>query len=334
MQSTANRLAVGPLSPEIVEVTYEYSHSTGVPLMFCVSRNQIDYDSGYTGWRTKTFMKYLDTIAVANPNARVRVCRDHCGPGFNGHYDMDSVFTTLRTDIECGFDLEHIDLSRLQESKKEIQRRSILAVLYCRRLRSGIGIELGTDDVGKPIVPSVKELERQLVAVREVLPVDFYVVSTGTWVLEDTQLGRLYPSSRTLRSVLNDNGLRLKEHNADYMEGDVLKRHASSVDAMNICPELGVVQTRAVLSLCAHHNIPTDAFRTEVCEGGSWKKWDYSTLQSSPSRQVEIAGHYHYDTKVGRALLGRLWEKDGARNTVKSHISKVIHRYAQVLYGA
>ena len=54
-------------------------------------------------------MKFVDEMRNQNPNAQVKICRDHCGPGFNGNYDISDTYATIEDDIKRGFDLIHVD---------------------------------------------------------------------------------------------------------------------------------------------------------------------------------------------------------------------------------
>ena len=41
------KFAFGPMSSEIIQAIYQYSHDNSVELMLIASKNQIDYDGGY-----------------------------------------------------------------------------------------------------------------------------------------------------------------------------------------------------------------------------------------------------------------------------------------------
>ena len=105
-----SNLACGPMSKEIIEAVFRYSHKFGKQLMLICSRNQVDRDSGYI-FTTSQYAEYLEKMRRIYPQSDVVVCRDHCGPGFGGVDDsLESVKTTIHCDLEHGFDLIHIDL--------------------------------------------------------------------------------------------------------------------------------------------------------------------------------------------------------------------------------
>src|SRR3989338_1438190 len=103
-------LAIGPMSSESVEAVFRYSHFHRKQLMLISSKNQIDWGGGYVNnWTTKKYMDYVGQMKKSYPQADVLICRDHCGPGFNGSHDLRGVYKTIEDDIENGFDLIHMD---------------------------------------------------------------------------------------------------------------------------------------------------------------------------------------------------------------------------------
>ena len=71
------------MSQEAIEAVFSYSSAYAYPLMLIASRNQIDWDRGYV-LRTAEFGDYVCDLGRRYPLADVKVCRDHCGPGFRG----------------------------------------------------------------------------------------------------------------------------------------------------------------------------------------------------------------------------------------------------------
>ena len=62
-------------------------------------------------------------------NAKVKICRDHCGPGFNGKQNINDVYKTIDSDIENDFDLIHVDFSKAKKNYKQILKLSKEAIL-------------------------------------------------------------------------------------------------------------------------------------------------------------------------------------------------------------
>ena len=58
-----SNLAIGPMSAEIIEAIFRFSHYKRKELMIIASKNQIDYNRGYVNnWTTKEFMNFIISI--------------------------------------------------------------------------------------------------------------------------------------------------------------------------------------------------------------------------------------------------------------------------------
>ena len=113
--------------------------------MLIASKNQIDYSGGYVnGWTTS---KYSNNLSELNkyPYSNVVSCRDHCGPGFNGNFDIKDTYNTIESDIENNFDLIHIDFCHYKGDNNERLLES-KAIELCHKLNKDILIEIGTDE--------------------------------------------------------------------------------------------------------------------------------------------------------------------------------------------
>src|SRR3989338_2281881 len=111
-----SNLGIGPLSSEIIEAVFRHSNYQRTELMLIASKNQIDHSGGYVNsWTTSQYANFIRNMNEKYKFSSVKVCRDHCGPGFNGHKD-----------------------ERFNESKKAIER--------CLSLNPKILLEVGTDE--------------------------------------------------------------------------------------------------------------------------------------------------------------------------------------------
>ncbi|KKW39010.1 MAG: hypothetical protein UY85_C0017G0012 [Candidatus Peribacteria bacterium GW2011_GWB1_54_5] len=270
-------LAVGPMSPEIVEAVFYYSNFYREPLMLIASKNQVDYVGGYVnGWTTKEYMQFIDEMRQLYPFSEIKICRDHCGPGFNGKYDLLDVYKTIEEDIKMGFDLMHIDFCKHKGSNAEKLIEAKKAVLHCLKLKPNIELEIGTDENRGTnySLPNIKEWEREIDFFQEFCKPTYYVVQTGSLVMEIGQAGNFNkPFTTKVSKILKSKGLKLKEHNADYLTREELREREKLIDAMNIAPQLGVVQTKTVLNRCLMYGIRFDDFIEEAYRGGKWQKW-------------------------------------------------------------
>ena len=141
------KLALGPMSSEVIEAAFRFSHFHRKQLMLIASKNQIDYSGGYVNnWTTKQYVNFIKEMKNKYQNSDIKICRDHCGPGFNGKHELKDVYNTIKADIENNFDLIHIDFCMHKGEKEEKLNEAKKAIQYCLELNPNIGLELGTDE--------------------------------------------------------------------------------------------------------------------------------------------------------------------------------------------
>ena len=297
-----SKLGVGPLSPEIIEGVYRYSEQSQRQMMLIASLNQVNAIRGYVcGWSTPAFKQYCVKMSRRYPRADVLLCRDHCGPFFMGETDlsMRTVYDNLRADCAADFDLIHIDMCHLSNDLDKVLRYTIGAAKYCLAvINRNVRLEIGTDAIGG--VTDFQQLQRTLESLCDIPRIEFFVVNTGSLVREFNQVGT-FDADNTKRctDLLHEHGIKAKEHNADYLTpAEIQLRADCGIDAMNIAPQLGVVQTGVLLdrvNQCANMVESARAFTNwahEIYDAGNWKKW--TERADDILHCVQCGGHYHF----------------------------------------
>lgn len=301
--------------------------------MLIASKNQVDYAGGYVnGWTTKEYMKFVGEMRKKYPTAKVKVCRDHCGPGFNGNYDLKDVYKTIDADIKEGFDLIHIDFCKHKGSAEEKLKESKKAILYCLKKNPKIELEIGTDENQGTnySLPNLKEWEREIDFFKTFCKPTYYVVQTGSLVMEIGQVGNFNKDFvAKVSKLLRSKGLKLKEHNADYLSKEDIKERTGLVDAMNNAPQFGVVQTATMIQRALIYGIRLDDFIEEVYKGGKWKKWLKDNTAENKMLCVLIAGHYHFTSKVYKDIMRELNEREDIKEVILNNIVKIISHYVE-----
>ena len=313
------------MSPEAIRAICNYTHDTKRPLMIIASRNQVDAESGYV-MTTPELRRLLDTL----PTDYVWMCRDHCGPYFlDSEKDLslkaavEATKKTIAYDIEQGFDLIHIDTSRVDDTYDIAEE----LFKFASDLNPNIRFEFGTEENVGVAAGAIKY--REDVAFAKNMPnLEFVVAQTGSLCHEDHQAGTFeIDTVRDLVRVANDNGVKLKEHNADYLSADEIRlRRAAGVHAMNIAPQLGVVQTKLLKELClqrAGDNLWND-FSKVVLASGRWRKWTDSDLDE---QKVIVAGHYCFNTPEYRAILEALSQHTNWEEEIQSALWYIFDQY-------
>lgn len=332
-----SKLACGPMSQEIIEAIFKYSHRFNKQLMLIASLNQVNSQSGYV-FTTPKYVEYINKMRHKYPQANVLICRDHCGPKFNETINtLQKIKENIHCDLKCGFDMIHIDMchevswsrgfnEKLQHTKNLMQ--------FALNIKPDIMFEIGTDentgiiddDDEDKIICGVQECKKITTPV-------FYVVQTGSLIKENYNTGKFHRyNTGRIRYIINQYGVKLKEHNADYLNKEQLQERMDSVDAVNIAPQLGVVQTSHVLSQALIYGIDTKPFINEVVNGKKWEKWMCITPHEiyPPGNQqlyTLIAGHYHFNGPAYQNIIAQLSREMGIRESITDQITKVIEHY-------
>lgn len=321
------------MSSEIIEAIFRASSYLRKELIVMASKNQIDYNRGYVNnWNTSEFMKFIKEMRKKYPDANVRICRDHCGPGFNGIFDLEDTYNTIRSDIENGFDLIHIDFCHFEGTREEKLEESKKAIEHCLSLNPNILLEVGTDEnLGTNFgTMNLKEIEREIDFFIQFCKPEFYVVQTGSLIKELNQVGNFNRDFvERISKILKSKGIKLKEHNADYLSKEDINFREGVVDTMNIAPQLGVVQTMITFNKCLIYGIDFSNFLNEVYNGGRWKKWLYSHTPDNKFLCCVIAGHYHFSSESYKDLINQLEERENIKENVINEIMDIINHYVR-----
>lgn len=320
------KLGVGPMSHEINDCIDLYAEKE--PILVVASRNQVDYDSGYV-------CRTSELVRPFSMRSNILLCRDHCGPYFK---DTDRILSvdeaiieckkTIKADIEAGFDLIHIDVSRIDQDSQFFYAKELIE--YALSLNPYILFEFGSEDnTGTGLVSSLSRIEEQLEFISRYKPnVVYFVSQTGSYT-KHKQMGSFdVEFNRAQVEKVHNAGFLFKEHNADYLNAeDVKLRRLAGIDAMNIAPQLGAVQTR-ILKELSNNNAEWHNFANLVYSKNIWKKWMPADLDDK-EMSVIVSGHYFFNTDEYAAL------KESVDNykfisSLKTSINKIFDCYIKV----
>jgi len=319
------RLGFGPMSIDIIDILCEYSVLHNLPLMIIASRNQIDWDGGYVCYTNELIEQ------VKKHKANILICRDHCGPYFSNkdvglgiNAVIERCKNTIKTDILLGFDLIHIDVSRI--SQDQIYYAELL-IEYCLSLNPNIKIEFGSEDnTGMNILDSIDRIDEQLNFLQKYKNnIVFFVTQTGSYV-KDQQLGS-FDVEKNKKNVdkIHSYGFLIKEHNADYlMIDDLSLRLEADIDSLNIAPQLGRIQTDLLTELCQDDTAYQD-FSNFVFETNNWIKW-VSQTNASKELAVSVSGHYCFNSIYYNKIIKNIG-LDKFRHELKKRIFNVLDVY-------
>lgn len=303
------KLGVGPMSPDVVDICLEYSKVRDFPIMIIASRNQVDTNSGYS-FTTTELVDFIKSNINYDPN-RVLICRDHCGPYYG---DIDSKLSvddalkncinTIESDIQNGFDLIHVDISRVAKEKKYTIAHQLIN--HILKLNPNMMLEFGSEDN-----LSVEENNNQIqydVEFSRLYPakIKFVVGRTGS-LTKHAQVGHFSVEDNIkLAEVIHKHGFLFKEHNADYLtEQDIVLRKQAGVDSLNIAPQLGAIHTKVLTALGKEFENEFNTFKKYVLEKEVWKKWITADVTDDETKLI-VSGHYFLNTDEAKQLVEKI----------------------------
>jgi len=312
-------LGVGPVSRQVVQVTDEISKNYQIPILLICSRRQVESKD-----IDKSYVMSTEEISKYSSNKYIYLSRDH-GSVWQGIYEKDLTFEesfekcklSYKKDIENGFRILHIDPSL----EKEHDKLQIIYDLidYCESLSKDIVYEIGTDETNGSLT-NTKEFEEFIYKICKYLDFKyskqplFVVGQAGTYVREIFQAGYFDSTcAQNLSRICSKYGVYLKEHNCDYIYSEDFSQHnLCKVGAVNIAPELGILQTYILLGLLQERDQKVmNYFIDYVHSKKKWVKWlaenrSQEEMENLKNYTCLIAGHYHFEDDFTKEIIDRL----------------------------
>lgn len=352
------------MSKNTVDAAIEVAYAHRERIMLIPSRRQVDtalLGGGYVErWDTEQFAKY---VRAADPDRLMLLCRDHGGPwmnpaeaGFGEREAMASSLASFRADIEAGFDLLHIDTSNDPSGTPPPTGVAVerLLELYagCQAVAEENGravlFEVGVEEQGTDTNDPAEFTVTTTSHIRDALTANglpgpaFVVAQTGTKVVETENVGALLAAPNavahtvsTLADHTADLGSNLKAHNMDYLSADAVRRLMSAgVAAINVAPEFGVVETRALLRTLRELGMRDehDEFVALACASGAWRKWLKPNSRITDLDRAEICGHYIFATAEYLEIKTRVEHRCAAEGSSLDDILRADVRVAVERY--
>lgn len=350
-------LGIGPMSKTLIEAVIQLAKEKDFPVMLIASRNQVDGDAfggGYVcGFDQKRFKKCVDDIIIKNNfNGLCYLCRDHGGPWQRDEERaaklpvekaMEIAKQSYVEDMLAGFDLLHIDPTKDPHITGTVEldlvlNRTVELIEYLEKKRKelklgDIGYEVGTEETNGGLT-SVSAFENFAIKLTKALkekglPQPLFIVGqTGTLTRLTKNVGQYQTKEAVeLTKISNKYGMGLKEHNGDYLSNEILLEHpAMGLDAMNVAPEFGVIETMSYIELAALESKFTEKDKRSraievitdyAVKSERWRKWMVGDMKNAPASEVlkddankklilEMCGHYTYEIKEVKRELEKL----------------------------
>jgi hypothetical protein len=280
------------MSQNVVDCVIKHSQQHSIGLI--PSRRQVDFSGGYVnGWNTETFSSY-----VKKKNSSVLLCRDH-GGAEQGQVSDDGN-KSFGTDAQY-LDLIHIDPFRVSETIYQAAEKTADIIEKIFEVNPNIMYEVGTEEAIFKYQP--EDLNWMLGYLKIRLRIEYFnqikyaVVQSGTRLdlATRTNIGN-YNNTRLQNfiEIVKNFDLMSKEHNGDYLTDsfDVEVRFASGLDAINIAPEYGQIESEFYLEMCSKDNALFEQLYKICYNSGKWKKWISDVSRVSKSQIIMTCCHY------------------------------------------
>lgn len=311
-------LGLGPMSVEVINSLDKFSRKYKKKIMLISSRNQIETKSlggGYVNnFNTESFAKFIKT----KKNKNLIMARDHSGPfkrdgskkKFKLLEEIENCKKSLKDDIINDFKLIHIDTSECKSLKYEIAQELIeYSSLIAKQNNKKIFYEFGAEEHG--VMTNFKKFKSDAKFFSKFKNKQFIVCQTGSLVKSIFQVGQFdVDSLKIMKNIANEYGILLKEHNCDYLNNYQIKlRKQFGVNAINIAPELGVMQTMLVFYLSKEFGLDSEIkeFTKLVLKNKKWTKWNYNNENNVI--KFFSAGHYHFNSNEYKKIILKLKKK-------------------------
>jgi hypothetical protein len=277
------------MSKNVVDCVIEHSRNHSIGLI--PSRRQVDYCGGYVNkWDTQSFSKYFN-------NKNVFLCRDHGGPK-QGLNEDDGVESFLN-DCE-NFQLIHVDPFKDSTSICDAAEKTVSYIKLCFLKNRNVFYEIGTEEAIFKYEPEqlhwFLSYLKLFLSEEEFVRIKYAVVQSGTRLdlSTRTNIGN-FNNGRLLNfiKVVKEFGLMSKEHNGDYLidSFDVETRYDSGLDAINIAPEFGQIESEFYLEQCKGSLLFDVLY--EICyTSGKWQKWIPDVCRVSKEQIIITCCHY------------------------------------------
>jgi len=293
---------IGPMTQNVIDAIIESVKYDNMSFGFIPSRRQVEWYDGYTGYNTADFISY-----VRSKCENIIIERDHSGVGQGDTFDTPIYFDlkSMIHDAHNHIDIIHIDPWKKLKNYDAGLRETSNNILYVYQKNPKVLFEVGTEEAIYPytdyeLYKLLKDLKYEL-GEQIFKNIKYAVIQSGTRLEATKNIGK-FDSERLTHMIEACESFNIlsKEHNGDYLTNEEIKmRFDNGLDAINIAPEFGVIETKVLLDNIKNKEDFEKIY--DICiNGGNWKKWIPEIYHvkrhlddESKRHLIEICGHYH-----------------------------------------
>lgn len=307
------RLFLGPMSCNVIDSVCSYK----IPLGFVASRRQIEFSGGYVEDLTPySFYSYVKKL-----NKSVIIERDHAGPmqGLVSDDGKNSLFFDTKY-----FDIVHIDVWKNYKGLSIAALKTAEYIRFCENINPGY-YEVGTEQDIRQYTPSelyifLKILQDDLQDLFD--KIIYVVIQCGTSLKGSLNKG-IFNENRLkeMVEICRYFGKKSKEHNGDYQHPDLInQKFLLGLDAINIAPELGRIETQVVIETLKE-DIKLESFFKICFFSNKWQRWLGDNFDGNKINLIEVCGHYVFSNKLFKELI------NDVKKDIKEETEKRIHDF-------
>ena len=292
------KIFIGPMSKNTVDSIIEFSNDNNVQMGVIPSRRQIDFNTGYVNnWTTRTFSEY-----IRSRSSNILMVRDHGGP--NQGDNVDDGCDSFCFDAKH-FDVIHVDVWKFYQNIDDGIRKTIEYINFCYNINPNVEFEISTEQSIRNFSPY--DLEYMLVKIKNELKENTYkqikylVIQCGTSLIGCNNNGVFDEMKlQEMIRVCKKYNMISKEHNGDYQSIQLIKKKFNlGLNAINIAPEFGKLETEIILKLTNDDKKFHEFFFNLCLNSGRWKKWVPENFEPYKNKTeiILISGHYVFSSQ-------------------------------------
>jgi len=321
-----SKIFTGPMTPNFIDSLILFANDHHKYFTFIPSRRQIDYNGGYVGnFTTESFANY-----VKLKTKYVMIERDHGGPSQGTNYDDGLV--SFEKDCE-NFHCIHIDPWKEFQDIYAGINKTIQLIKYCYELNPYIFYEISTEEAIRPLtcdniylLLNTCKTELRPEIFKQIL---FCVIQSGTSLKDGVNTGNFSLQKQLdMLKVVHSFGLHAKEHNGDFLTIDDIKnRFNNNLDALNIAPEFGIIETKFLLEHMKDKPDLIEEFFNICYKSKKWVKWVSPGFNPFENKLelITICGHYVFNYPEFLSLKSKL--SDNIDHLIKQHHYNYLSKY-------
>jgi len=117
----------------------------------------------------------------------------------------------------------------------------------------------------------------------------------------------------------------------DYLRSDKILARKGLVDAINIAPQFGVLQTLFTIQKCVLYGVDYSKFLDDAYKSEKWIKWLSENDYNNKFLCSVVAGHYVFSKKSYKTIFNEISKYTNFKEDIINEVIKNISYYSDRL---